>query len=260
MNHASPTAASADPPGPAPMPGPRASDLFGQHPDLTEYICHWARRVGCVYVETPKAACTTIKRVLQAAELGPDREGELPEDVHARSTSPLLSPGQDPEGFLTAMTDRTTFRFAFVRNPYSRALSCWLDKMVTNEVERGRLAPLLGLDPVTAPSFGDFLAAVSDQPEVLRDPHWTTQTHLLNPQGVRYAFIGRFEHFRVEFSRLCTHLGIAGHAGALEGTAHATDAGAKVASHVGEAEATLIRQIYEADFRNFGYGWGTAPV
>lgn len=256
MTQASPAAVSADPPRPTPVP----ADLFGQHPDLTEYICHWARRVGCVYVETPKAACTTIKRVLQAAELGPDRVGELPEDVHARSTSPLLSPGQDPEGFLAAMTDPATFRFAFVRNPYSRALSCWLDKMVTNTVERHRLAPLLGLDPGTAPSLGDFLSAVSDQPEARRDPHWTTQTHLLNPQGIRYAFIGRFEHFRVEFARLCAHLGIAEHAGTLPGTAHATDAGAKVASHVGEAEAALIRRIYEADFRNFAYGWGLAPV
>ena len=43
-----------------------AAAYFDQEPDLTEYICHWARRVGCIYVETPKVACTTIKRVLQA--------------------------------------------------------------------------------------------------------------------------------------------------------------------------------------------------
>jgi hypothetical protein len=240
--------------------GPSPAELFGQHPDLTEYICHRARRVGCIYVETPKVACTTIKRVLQSAELGPDRAGELPADVHDRATSPLMSPGQDPGGFVRALTDARNFCFGFVRNPYSRALSCWLDKMVGNAAERERLAPMLGLDPDGPPSLGAFLAAVADQPEGERDPHWATQTHLLNPHGIRYAFIGRFEHFRPDFSRVCAHLGIEAHAGDLPATWHATDASAKVGSHVNERDAALIRRIYEADFRNFGYGWGNSLV
>jgi hypothetical protein len=33
-----------------------------------------------------------------------------------------------------------------------------------------------------------------------------------------------------------------------------------VIKHVGEAEGGLIRQIYEADFRNFGYGWGVSLI
>jgi len=240
--------------------GPSPAELFDQHPDLTEYICHWSRRVGCIYVETPKVACTTIKRVLQSAELGPVGSSELPEDVHDRATSPLLSPGHDPDGFVSALTDTGGFCFGFVRNPYGRALSCWLDKMVANEVERARLAPMLGLDPDRPPGLDAFLAAVADQPEVERDPHWATQTHLLNPHGIRYAFIGRFEHFRAEFARVCAHLGIEAHAGDLPATWHATDASAKVRSHVGEREAMLIRRIYEADFRNFGYGWGSSLI
>jgi len=240
--------------------GPSPSDLFDQHPDLTEYICHWSRRVGCIYVETPKVACTTIKRVLQSAELGPDGSGALPEDVHDRATSPLLSPGHDPCGFVSALTDTQGFCFGFVRNPYGRTLSCWLDKMVANAAERERLAPMLGLDPDAPPSLEAFLAAIADQPEAERDPHWATQTHLLNPHGIRYAFIGRFEHFRLDFSCVCAHLGIEAHAGDLPATWHATDASAKIRSHVGEREAMLIRRIYEADFRNFGYGWGSALI
>jgi hypothetical protein len=164
-------------------PALAAADLFDQEPDLTEYICHWSRRIGCIYVETPKVACTTIKRVLQAAELGVERRHEMPDDVHARATSPLLAPGHDPEGFALAIWDTATFRFTFVRNPYSRILSCWLDKMVSNETERGRMAPMLGLDPNTPPSLAEFLEAIAAQPERERDPHWTTQTHLLNPQA-----------------------------------------------------------------------------
>ncbi len=243
-------------PAPAQNRQSNAPHLFNQDPALTEYICHWARRVGCLYVETPKAACTTIKRVLQAAEHGPDHHAASAEDVHDRTTSPLLSPGQDPDGFDHALLDPDYFRFAFVRNPYARVLSCWLDKMVTNAFERSRLAPMLGLPPDAPPDLVTFLQAVARQDVADRDPHWATQTHLLNPQAIRYAFIGRFEVFRTDFSRICDHLGIGTYAGDLPDTWHATGAGAKVHAHIGQAEAKLIRQIYEADFRNFGYGWG----
>jgi hypothetical protein len=98
---------------------------------------------------------------------------------------------------------------------------------------------------------------VSDQPEAERDPHWASQTHLLNPNGIRYAYIGRFEHFRAEFTRVCRHLGIEAKARDMPRTWHATGANRKVRTHIGETEAAMIRTIYEADFRNFGYGWGT---
>jgi hypothetical protein len=245
----------------APVPtGPSPEQLFAQHPDLTEYICHWSPRLRCIYVETPKVACTTVKRILQTAELGADRRADLPEDVHARATSPLLSPGHDPAGFVSALLDPGTFCFAFVRNPYSRALSCWLDKMVANDFERARLAPMLGLDPERQPSLREFLTAISEQPENERDPHWASQTHLLNPHAIRYTYIGRFEHFRAEFTRVCRHLGIEATTSDLPRTWHATGANRKVRTHVGDVEATLIRTIYEADFRNFGYGWGTDLV
>jgi hypothetical protein len=119
-----------------------------------------------------KVACTTIKRVLQAAELGPERRGDLPEDVHARETSPLLSPGQDPEGFVTALLDTATFCFAFVRNPYSRALSCWLDKMVANEFERARWHRCSGWTRTGRQPCADFLAAIVRTAGRERDPHW----------------------------------------------------------------------------------------
>ncbi len=245
-----------------PAPGNRAAAYFAQPDGLTNYICHWSPGLRCVYVETPKVACTTIKRVLQAAELkladmGRDR---APKDIHARECSPLLSPHVDPGGFMDAMHDASYFRFGFVRNPFSRALSCWLDKMVGNEFERARLAPLLGLEDSVLPSLADYLTAVARQPEAERDPHWATQSYLLRPDRVRYSFIGRFEFFRPQFLAVCTRLGIEDYAADLPDTWHATDASAKVREHVGAREADLIREIYDEDFRNFGYGWDMAVI
>jgi hypothetical protein len=237
-----------------------ATNLFAQPEALTNYICHWSRIHGYVFVETPKVACTTIKRVLQAAELGPGRIAERPADVHDRGRSPLLSPCEDPGAFASAMQDPDVFRFAFVRNPFSRALSCWLDKMVKNAFERERLAPKLGFDPATPPAFGDFLTAVCDQEPAGRDIHWATQTYLLRPNRIRYSFIGRFEFFRPQFLAVCSRLGIDGHADDLPETSHATNAGSKIREYVGQREAAIIRHIYEDDFRNFGYGWDPAVI
>lgn len=233
-----------------------AAALFDQSAALTHYICHWSPRRRFIYVETPKVACTTIKRVLQAAELGPDRQEDTARDVHAFGHSPLSSPSDDQQGFVAALVDPTVFLFGFVRNPYARALSCWLDKMVHNAFERERLAPLLGLDTKTPPSLASFLRAVADQDPPLRDPHWATQTYLLRPNRLRYGFLGRFESFRTDFLKVCRHLKVEEYAGDLPDTWHATDATAKVRTHVGPEEAKLIRKIYEDDFRNFGYGWG----
>ncbi|MCU4652177.1 sulfotransferase family protein [Roseibacterium sp. SDUM158016] len=237
-----------------------AARHFGQPDGLTNYICHWSRTRNYVYVETPKVACTTVKRVLQAAELGRADHPLMPADVHDRGASPLLSPHDDPGAFLTALHDPSCFRFAFVRNPYARALSCWLDKFVGNEFENARLAPLLGFASGEVPDFADFLRAVAAQPEAGRDPHWATQSYLLRPDRIRYGFLGRFETFRTDFLRVCGHLGIGEHAGELSDTWHATRAAGKVASRVGALEGALIRQIYDADFRTFGYGWDPALV
>ena len=137
--------------------------IFDQPPVLSNYICHWSKKHQYVYVETPKAACTTIKRVLQEAETGSELVYDKPGDVHNRLRSPLLSPTSDMAAFAAAMHDKDYFRFCFVRNPFIRILSCYLDKMVKNQFERKRLAPKLGIDPENPPSFNYFLHAVAEQ-------------------------------------------------------------------------------------------------
>lgn len=61
-----------------------------------------------LYYETPKVACSTIKRKLQQVEA--ETPENVPSNVHDYD-----------EVFLS----RTFFRFAFVRNPHSRAPSCF---------------------------------------------------------------------------------------------------------------------------------------
>lgn len=203
-------------------------DIFDQPLQITQHLCQWSKKYKYVYVETPKVACTTIKRVLQQAESDGTMTYEDPSVVHERERSPLLAPWQDSTGFVEAMRTDDYFRFCFVRNPFTRILSCYLDKMVKTEFERRRLAPQLGFDPETLPSFIDFLSAISEREDEENDIHWAAQTFLLRPNRVRYSFVGRFELFRDQFRLVCERLGILEYAGDLANTWHKTDAHEKI--------------------------------
>ncbi|HMN13778.1 MAG TPA: sulfotransferase family protein [Bellilinea sp.] len=235
-------------------------DIFNQPPQITHYLCNWSKKYKYVYVETPKVACTTIKRVLQQAESGGAMTYDDPSFIHERERSPLLGPWSDRRAFVEAMRADDYFRFCFVRNPFSRILSCYLDKMVETEFERRRLAGQLGFDPETPPSFINFLRAISERKDEENDIHWAPQTFLLRPNRVRYSFIGRFELFRDQFSLVCERLGIIEYASDLPDTQHKTNAHEHIKEYMGREEIELVHRIYERDFRNFGFGWSPEVI
>ncbi|QIZ81388.1 sulfotransferase family protein [Thalassovita gelatinovora] len=217
------------------------------------YLVNFSSRYSYVYVETPKVACSSIKRMLQIAEVDGDLS-RLSDDVHDRELSPLKPMYTDPAAFNKLFDDPGTFRFCFVRNPYSRALSCYLDKFVQNEIARPRFLPQLGFSPDSHVTFRDFLLAVRDQTEAECNPHWAPQNFLLNPHAMKYSFIGRFEFLDTHVQLVAERLGFAQYAGQLVAP-HRTSAADKVRQHYSRAEIDLVQQIYAGDFEAFGYGW-----
>jgi hypothetical protein len=213
-------------------------------------LCHLSNQHGYLYVETPKVACTAIKHSLQQADMGGDLSFRRYGDEHFPILSPLLAPLDHPGLFEAALKRDGWLRFTFVRDPFSRILSCYLDKIVNSVEERRRLLPDLGLDPEQIPAFGDFLAAIDRQPVEERDAHWASQSWLTQPKTVRYHFIGRLERFETDFRALSDQLGIKAGIGAVR---HSTDAADKLAAYYGAAEARLARTIYAEDFDRFGY-------
>ncbi|MFM2279184.1 MAG: hypothetical protein RLZZ444_1415, partial [Pseudomonadota bacterium] len=157
---------------------------------LANYLCHLSRRHRSLYVATPKVGCTAIKHMLQQAELGGRLTYRRYGDEHNPVLSPLLAPLDDPDLFAAVMDIRLTgsegwFRFTFVRNPFVRVLSCYLDKIVNSIPERMRLLPILGLDPKAgAPDFRSFLEAIAATPLPDHDVHWAPQVWLLQPDHV----------------------------------------------------------------------------
>ena len=97
----------------------------------------------CSGCETPKAACSSIKRLLHKIELH-DTPYQPNKNVHDRAHSPLLRPTQlPPRAFTECLTSAGWFRFAFVRNPFTRVLSAYLDKIRRDRPEKAAILAAL---------------------------------------------------------------------------------------------------------------------
>jgi hypothetical protein len=231
-------------------------------PRASSYLVNFSPRWRFLYVETPKVACSTIKRTLQRLELGP--EGTLPADIHDRQTSPLLSPVADSQTFLEAQQNPDWTRFGFVRNPFSRVVSCYLDKLSPKSDSYSTLLKNLGWSTDRRPTLVEFLEAVRGQRPDRMDLHWLPQATILKGLA-RPAIIGRFESFDSDFRAILER--IAGPAAPRFEDArplfpdhYVTRAEGQVARLVGDGERALILEIYGRDFREFGYSQDPAEV
>lgn len=235
-----------------PKPG---AVFFPGKVEQTNYLVNISTKHKFVYIETPKVACSTIKKALQLIEV----EGDIsmiPEDVHDRDHSPLPNPTSPDIDLGYVLTSPDYFRFSFVRNPFSRILATYLNKIVQSEIERARLLPLIGYPKHSeAIPFEQFLVAIRRQPDFQKDIHWAPQTYLLAPDRVSYDYIGRFETFGSDWLRVLhriapqTYKSYVG----LRMDPHKTDASSKVLKYFGPIERELTLDIYRDDFRKFGY-------
>ncbi|MGV6820321.1 MAG: sulfotransferase family protein [Parvularcula sp.] len=231
-----------------------AFSVFECSPPTANYITHRSPKSKCIFFEVPKTGCTTIKRVLQLAENPALRSMQLGE-VHDRAKSPLQNISASPDLFLAELKNPDVLKFSFVRNPYTRALSGYLDKIIANDWEWSRRAASFGREIDDKPTFVEFLRFVDQQPPKDRDVHWTEQHLLVGSTDLRLGFIGRFENFRDDFQIICAALDLCVPFGELRsGRSHATNASAKLREFYDGQAINLVQKIYGGDFERFGYG------
>jgi hypothetical protein len=217
------------------------------------YGIHVSLKHRYIFVETPKAGCTSIKQLLINAELDGHADIQHGSHVHLREYSPLLSPMQ--VGSLRRLIADGFFTFCFVRNPHTRFLSAYLDKILRNGTQSNVVKLQMGLPLHKAHRipFPAFIRAVEAQPVPMMDPHWRTQYHQTFQSSFAYDFCGRFENFEADLRQVCDRIGIdfdKYHRPQLE---HSVDAGAKLAAHYGPELRKRVARIYAIDFETFGY-------
>jgi hypothetical protein len=223
-------------------PGPLGGSVFA------------SRRLPYIYVQNWKCACSTIKATLWGAE---HAMGLAVQPGYPHSHVEGMPFVNDPRRWEHVERE---FVFTFVRNPYARALSAYLDQIVKNRnpdvwgrfAARHRLAD----EPL---DFGDFLRLLAATPPEHMDPHWRPQYYSIAPDLVRYDFIGTLETFDRDIQAVMQRV-FSGAVPIRAYAAHGTGSTERLARHYRAEEIALVRRIYEADFATLGYGEDLASV
>ncbi len=230
------------------------------HPDQVAYAINVSLRFGYMYYETPKAACSTIKRFLIKNELpdihlfdDPHADYETFEYLHDRTYSPLLNPKQ-LYPFLPRLTDGSLFRFCFVRHPYDRLLSAYLDKILHDRYEAKAIKAHWGLRPddPNPVSFAQFIEAVCATPVHAMDAHWRVQYYFNCIDDIPYDFIGRVDRFKGDIETICQRTGL--DLSHLQRFApHRSDASERLAAYYDDRLKGMVQWAFHMDFAHFDF-------
>ncbi len=146
-----------------------------------------ARRVGLCYSPIPKVATNSIKAWML------DAQG-FPYQRPAKTSQERLQPRRymdiDSEELIAAC-----FKFVFVRNPYARLVSAYLNKLVDKFPPgikcHAAMCDFAGVTPEQGVTFREFVKWIAIQKPEEMDHHWRPQVDFLGDET--WDFIGRFE-------------------------------------------------------------------
>lgn len=212
----------------------------------------------------PKVACSKIKLVLQQLEglpMPPD-----PLSIHYRNTPgmhfmPSIADFATADG-VAILTGNDWFRFAFVRNPYTRLFSAYKSQVMPLDspyigfreaIRRHAGYPTPSGGALGQVGFADFVHYIAAQPDEQRDGHWKSQTGSLHQHLIHYDFIGRFETLQQDLTPVLQRFSAS--PALLATLCERVNTTAKVPLAVAyhKALADLVYTIYRDDFENFGY-------
>lgn len=204
--------------------------------------------LGAIYFCNPKVAGSTIIRTLMNIE----RPALIAEnqDLNAPHARAQMSSENNPRQFLRDLRNPNYVKFAFVRNPYTRSLSCYRDK-IARPGAGTRYRESLGLPPSGEVKMDDFLERVAYQETRKMNRHWRPQSDLL-PRHLNLDFLGKFENFELEFSNSLKILSLGKYSMKKEDS-HATGSSVNWSEEISPRSIGLINEIYKIDFLRFKY-------
>jgi len=177
------------------------------YPLSPEQVIYVSHRYKFFYYEVPKAACSSIKFFIVQID-GIEKDGP---GVHSLKI-PTLSSFEARSALY-----KNYFYFTFVRNPYDRLVSCYVDKVhrpallnredyLFSSGEYKEFLNRYGKLDFKQMSFGDFVEFVTRIPDRHCNRHFMPQHYLVDPDKV--DFIGHLENFDRDFLHLRKQVGL----------------------------------------------------
>ena len=205
------------------------------------------------YFRIPKCANSSVLRTLAYY----DNQLPYDENDHRGGVYKLLYSGIEKSGCWTAKgLLNNYFCFTFVRNPYARLLSAYLDKLVNKtgdakyEHVKARIRDLSEKGEVSFDGFVKYLEVDG----VYANAHWCPQHKLmpLDPKDIH--FIGHVETFSQDIEELVNRIfGASTYAGDKTRTAGQTSASQRLTDFYTSDLAERVYGLYQDDFSCFGY-------
>jgi hypothetical protein len=151
----------------------------------------------------------------------------------------LHYPSLVEKGYVSKQFDNTSFKFAFVRDPYDRAVSLFFHELKWRHAQYHSFLEFcrtltLGFEPVGLYSN-------------LGNSIWNPQVRWID--GINLDFMGRFETLENDFSALCNRLNI--NTPALP--RRTTTKHDHFSTYYCDESIAIINQVYEDDFQRFNY-------
>lgn len=166
-----------------------------------------SRKHRFIYFYIPKVASTSLKRILSKNLLGLDT-GKRVHCVYFEEVIDVK--GGEYEDF---------FKFAFVRNPWDRIVSCYADKILHEDVTNNkykngvfrRYERKFGNTFHMGMSFESFVKVIHGIPDHEADRHFQSQHNFISDKNGRILvdFVGRFENLAEDYAHIARKCGLA---------------------------------------------------
>jgi len=197
------------------------------------------------YFRLPKCANSTVVMTLYAAM---SRKAGSMVAVPENYEGSVEAKAQAKRGLrayaLNSFLNRKAFTFTFVRDPRTRLLSCYLDKIMKGRpVYRHDLG--MDLKPM---SFLDFMSRLGDG-YLQANPHWAPQSDLI-PSG-ELDYVGHVETLQADLQALIDRLFGLADFKVVTKEVDRTNSAAQLAQYYGPAEDALVRKLFARDFERF---------
>lgn len=143
------------------------------------------------------------------------------------------------------------FRFVFVRDPYSRTLSAFLDKIGNRQRQAKRPLAWCAKQGIDTPDFTDFCRYL-DATGLYDDPHWAPQTSLLLMPLEEFHHVGRFETLDDDLATVMQRIFGTTLTADRRGPP-STGAAELAAAQYSDTTRGIVRRLFAEDFERLGY-------
>lgn len=214
---------------------------------------HLSPELGFAYVESPKCASTSVKANLLNAK-GVRIAGLGQRGLHECFRTAFVSAKSLSSIERSALALDVGVVFSIVRNPYTRLLSAYLDKIHNASPQRDIRLLTLGLDSRLPVDFPTFVNAISRGEPRQLDTHWRPLFHLTRPDIVPYTDLLYFEKIDRDLEVLFLKL-FSGSRQSRQLIRRGRRTGTTLAATATMEESIkeIVFDIYRLDFETFGY-------